>query len=659
MVRLRRHRTNNKFLVADFEGKRSLLEEIRMSRPSVIDERSSKVFQRVLAVGCGCSVLLASPAFAAPGGELDARFGENGRLRVTLADPALGFAVAQQGDGKLLIGGATLTAANGADFAIVRLNADGTRDIAFGPSGNGVATVDFLQFEDAAVSIAVQPDGKIIAAGWADMGTAFVDYDFAMARFNADGLLDNTFDGDGRVTLSVGGGDDSISGMVLLGNGQIVVAGMSDVNGDYDTVFARFNADGSLDTTFGTGGTGITLVDSASGTAHDQPFSMTQQPDGKFIACGLSAPAPYDATNGAMLAARANADGTVDTTYGNNGVALVQTATVLGTAVSCASLTDGSGATVLAGFDGDPGIADLALARLDANGNLVLTFGSAGQASIDLGGTDIVQSIIELSDGNLGLTGLTQTVDDNIPSDMYFAWIDPDTGMLDQSLGNNGVTIVDFGVADQPSEAEGLGLVQQLDSKLVAVGTSTNSLGPNSFAVARVDPLGAGSEGYAGFVETVATTGEGTPNLVLTVRRTGGSIGGPGPVTVAFTIVAGTAVAPADFTATSGVLEWTDGDMLPKTITIPITDDTTFETVETFTVILNNTSGGIRLAADMVRVSATDNDAAPPPPPPPPPSSGGGGGGGGASGLELLALLGLVNAFALRRRRGRGTTPSP
>ena len=253
-------------------------------------------------------------AFAAPGGELDATFGENGRLTIELAaGDSRGLSVAQQADGKLLIGGTTFASETTLDdFAVIRLNADGTRDNSFGRSHNGVVTVDFAQSEDVAVSFSVQPDGKILAAGWAGTGQVDIAYDLALVRLNPDGSLDNSFGGDGRVTLDLAGIDEQVSGMVLLDNGKIVVAGFTNANGDYDVVFARFNANGSLDTTFGTAGT--TLVDSSAGTRHDQAFWMTRQPDGKFIACGLSGLYPYRTDEGGLLAVRANVNGSVDTT---------------------------------------------------------------------------------------------------------------------------------------------------------------------------------------------------------------------------------------------------------------------------------------------------------------------------------------------------------
>jgi hypothetical protein len=218
-----------------------------------------------------------------------------------------------------------------------------------------------------------------------------------------------------------------------------------------------------------------------------------------------------------------------------------------------------------------------------------------------------------------------------IPTDMYFARVDPGNGLLDKSFGNNGVTIVDFGLENQAAWSEGLAVIQQMNGKLVAVGNKAGS----GIALARVDPAGTGNAGFAGFVETSASVSEGTAELVLSVRRTGGSTG---ELSVDYDTVAGTATTPSDFTPSFGTLRWTSGDMDPKSIRVPITDDNVEEGNENFTIVLSNSSGG--LAASEFLVTIKDKVTAPSPPPsggggsPPRPSSGGGG-----LCLELLMLL--------------------
>jgi uncharacterized delta-60 repeat protein len=557
-------------------------------------------------------LLTASSVFAAPGGELDATFGENGRVTIQLADYSIGLSVAQQADGKLLIGGTTWTTSvvnehtfRHQDFAVVRLKADGTRDNSFGRDGNGVVTVDFFRGDDVAVSFVVQPDRKILLAGraWVD---GFFEDDLALARLNPDGSLDKTFGGDGRVTLDLRGYYEQVSGTVLLDNQKIVVAGFTNANGDYDVVFARFNADGSLDASFGTSGT--TLVD--NGTNQDQAFWLTRQPDGKFIACGWSGLFLPGFVNGAMLAVRANEDGSVDTTYGTNGVVLAQTPTVRGQARSCVALRDGSGATILAGAEGAYDDANLAFARIDASGRLDSSFATAGHASIDLGGWEVAEAIALLNDGKLAVAGLYSSIGiSEAGSDMFLARIDADTGMLDSTFGNAGVTVVDFGQDAMLSasvfhDPHSLGLIQQTDGKVVAVGTQLGPF-PPVFAAARVDPAGTGNVGVAGFTETSDGVTEGMANVLLSLSRTGGSVG---ELTIDYAFVAGTASSPSDFTGVNGSVTWGDGDVADKTITIPITDDTILEDVESFGVTLS-TSSTAGLAATEAEVAIGDNDA--------------------------------------------------
>ena len=263
----------------------------------------------------------AVPAFAEPGGELDTVFGVNGRVAITLSGDSLGIAGLQQPDGKLLVVGSTEMPGPHSDFAVLRLNVDGTLDATFG--ADGVATVDFNGIGDDANVVLLQPDGKIVAAGSAE--TSEANFDIALARFNGNGTLDTTFGTDGRATLDLGGGHEFAAGAVLVQGGRIVVAGTSDANVDYDVVFARFNADGILDTTFGTNGS--VRVDTNG--QHNQANWLTQQADGKLIACGLVAPEPDSDFNGDMQAVRVSANGVVDNVW-RCGVANIFTGTEVG-----------------------------------------------------------------------------------------------------------------------------------------------------------------------------------------------------------------------------------------------------------------------------------------------------------------------------------------
>jgi uncharacterized delta-60 repeat protein len=287
-----------------------------------------------------CYLFTSSAASAAPAGELDPSFGSNGRLTVHLAGDNEGWIVAQQLDGKLVIGGATLSTDNGfLDYAVVRLMSDGSVDDGFGTAGTTI--IDFTGSDDVATSIAVQPDGKILLAGTSEKGTEPFDFDFSLARLNPDGSPDVTFDDDGLVTLDLGGDDDIIFGMILLTSGEIVVAGTTNTNDDYDAVFARFTSTGMLDATFGSGLIAGTVVVDTNGS-QDNLFAITRHSDGGLLGCSLSGPTAFNASDASMLAVRLNSNGTVDTTFGTDGIALVADDTATSAAATCVAMPDGS-----------------------------------------------------------------------------------------------------------------------------------------------------------------------------------------------------------------------------------------------------------------------------------------------------------------------------
>ena len=158
---------------------------------------------------------LPAAAAAAPG-DLDPTFGSGGKVTTDVGGSDGAQAVAIQGDGKVVAAGLGNFAGPGTgDFALARYNPDGSLDTSFGSGGK--VTTDFGGF-DAASAVAIQPDGKIIAAGRSGSG------DFALARYNPDGSLDSSFGSGGKVTTDFGG-FDSAFGVALQADGKIVAAG--------------------------------------------------------------------------------------------------------------------------------------------------------------------------------------------------------------------------------------------------------------------------------------------------------------------------------------------------------------------------------------------------------------------------------------------------
>ena len=203
-------------------------------------------------------------------GDLDVSFGVDGKVTTDI-DGSAGNAsgVALQADGKIV------TAARGTgDFTVVRYNQDGTLDTSFG--NGGIASADLGSPFDETFDVAIQSDGKIVAVG------ATGSIDFGLARFNTDGSLDTTFDEDGKVTTVFGSLDEAFA-VAIQPDGKIVAVGHTDnpSTGTGDFAVARYNSNGSLDTTFGNGGKVTTDFG-----GEDRGDGVLIQADGKIVVAG-------------------------------------------------------------------------------------------------------------------------------------------------------------------------------------------------------------------------------------------------------------------------------------------------------------------------------------------------------------------------------------
>ncbi len=188
-------------------------------------------------------------------GALDPTFSGGTVLVPVGAGQDRAFAMTLQSDGKILLAGAVLI---GFDlFGVARLNTDGTVDTTtFNPAGifgdapnvAGRVTTDFTGLHDRAYGVVEQVDNKIVVVGWANWDGGAANVDFALTRYNADGSLDGGFGAGGKVTTAVGAGNDWIDSVALQPNGKIVAGGYSHNGSDDDFAAARYNTDGSLDT---------------------------------------------------------------------------------------------------------------------------------------------------------------------------------------------------------------------------------------------------------------------------------------------------------------------------------------------------------------------------------------------------------------------------
>ncbi len=227
-------------------------------------------------------------------GDLNSSFGGDGKVTTAFDEGAEAHAVALQDDGKIVVAGATLQG-GGADteFALARYNPDGSLDTTF--DGDGKVVTGFGG-GDYATSIAIQEDGKIVVAGITVLG----DSDFALARYNPDGSLDPTFDGDGKVSTDFSSSRfDTGRAVAIDRRGRIVVAGDS----AGDLAFARYKPDGSLDQSFI--GDGKVITD--SGVAR----SLAIDDAGRIVAAGSD--------GGNFLVVRLLPSGHADLSFGHEG----------------------------------------------------------------------------------------------------------------------------------------------------------------------------------------------------------------------------------------------------------------------------------------------------------------------------------------------------
>jgi uncharacterized delta-60 repeat protein len=325
-------------------------------------------------------------------GSLDTSFGSGGEVSTTFSggsDPwamALYPTAGTANDGKIVLAGT----ASG-QFALARYNPNGTLDTSFG--NQGIVTTAFGS-NDAAYAVLIQPDGKVIAAGGSTQPGASIPNDFALARYNVNGTLDTSFGSGGKVLTSINGQpgfDEWINGIALQSNGDIVAAGFVGYGNDETRqrlTVARYNSNGTLDSTFGPAHTGIAYTANGTGTTEtgDWAGAVVLQPDGKILAAGGF----YNLKSGInpshfeqFAVARFNQDGSLDSTFGNGGEA---TATISGAPAAYvndeayAVALQPNGKIVLAGghdtISQDP--TSIGLARFNPDGSLDTSFNSTG-----------------------------------------------------------------------------------------------------------------------------------------------------------------------------------------------------------------------------------------------------------------------------------------
>jgi len=404
-------------------------------------------------------------------GDLDQTFGTGGHVFTDFSGNSdYGYAIALQTDGRIIVAGQS-----GVypvfHAALARYNTNGQLDPTFGAGGKVIAALD--AGGDGLAAIALQPDGRIVAAG-------SVLHDnwqlaFLLARFNPDGTLDSNFGSGGVVVTNFGDSTAAASSLVLQPDGKIVVAGVSGA-GPYselnDFALARYNSNGSPDQSFGNGGKVKTHFPGVYNTG-SRATAAALQADGKLVVAGTY---KNEATARAFALARYNANGSLDTTFGSGG--MVTTSMGSGDAIAFSMALLSGGRIVATGYlEAGHRNHDFALACYNPSGTLDQSFGNGGRVTTDLFGAtdDIAYGLAAQSDGKLVLAGRTGTY----PSFHFALARYQNNGQLDQTFGTGGKVSSTF-----DNSGQGYGVTVQRDGKIVMAGISSPA-GSFDFTVAR------------------------------------------------------------------------------------------------------------------------------------------------------------------------------
>jgi uncharacterized delta-60 repeat protein len=377
----------------------------------------------------------------------------------------------------------------------------GDLDLTFG--GDGKVTTDFAGGQDQASAAAIQGDGKIVTAG-----AAFVsgNLDFAVARYNPDGSLDSTFSGDGKVTTDFAGSTDEAFAVALQGDGKIVVGGGAFVSGSHDFALARYNTDGSLDATFS--GDGKVTTDFAGARLPDRAFDVALQADGRIVAAGFA----FVSGTTDFALTRYNPDGSLDPTFSGDGKVTTDFAGSTDEVFDVALQADGR--IVAAGFAGGVGGPDFAVARYDADGSLDPTFSGDGKVTTDFAGSTAQAIAVAIqANGRIVAAGFAQLG----TNDFALARYNPD-GTLDATFDGDGKVSTDFaGSTDQA-----FGMAIQTNGKIVAAGFA--QLGTNDFALARYNADGSLDPTFSGDGKVTTDFAGSTDGALAVAIQTNGRI---------------------------------------------------------------------------------------------------------------------------------------
>ncbi len=441
-----------------------------------------------------------SASILAQPGSLDNTFNFTGKTITDIGRSACqANACVVQTNGKIIVGGSYMTDAMKRGWALARFNANGSLDTSF--SGNGIAGVIIGTgtggIEGAIQSLALQTDGKIIAGGFSFYGHPTSGAVFTVGRFLDNGSLDSTF-GNGGLVLSTT--LSRIFSIKIQNNGKIVAAG----SGGLGFAVARYNIDGTPDTTFVANGTVSALLGNFC-----EGSSVCIQSDGKIVVGGST----YDGLTNDFGIIRFQSNGAVDSSFGVNGQVVLPIGTATDKLFAMAIQTDGKiiagGTAMMTTYD------ENAIARLNTNGSLDTTFSSDGIVTVAIGPYgDMLNSITLQTDNKIVTGGYSSDMTNSFSITRFLT-----DGSLDTSFNSTGIKTIDFGILS----AWGSTVAMAPGNKIVLAGFVRSSMDTLvNFAVVQCNPDGSDDITFSTDGKTDVNLGMGGDKaLVMAIQADG------------------------------------------------------------------------------------------------------------------------------------------
>jgi uncharacterized delta-60 repeat protein len=406
-------------------------------------------------------------------GSLDSTFDSDGIVLLDAASSVVAdTSLTIQSNGRIVVAGTT------ADFFVFRLNTNGSLDTTF--DTDGIVTTDVSTRSDNPSSIIIQADGKIVAAGSSGkQSSALVSIpaDFALVRYNSNGSIDN-IDTDGIITTGDFSSNADLKAVALQSNGKIVAAGSSFNGVSRLFTVVRYNTNGSLDTTFDADGIVTTPITST----RTIELSVAIQADGKIIVAGEAAGSLFE-----LYVVRYNTNGSLDTSFDTDGIVIIDNGSKANPDSAAVAIQSNGKILVAGSTSAGVNFRSFMLARLNTNGSLDTTFDTDGIAvtSINTISTesDLAESLAIQSDGKIVVVGSSSLTSTNT----VFAVVRYNiNGGLDTTFNSDGIVTTAFVTPPATNRSVANSVAIDANGKIVVGGSALSQ-----FALVRYNSNGS------------------------------------------------------------------------------------------------------------------------------------------------------------------------